>query len=59
MALLTQLVASVFLSYLRGEWFYWLMAMCLGYARVTGDALVLLDDCLDHQGEEDLTDGDP
>ena len=30
MALVTQLVAAIFLSYLRGEWFYWLMAMCSG-----------------------------
>jgi len=37
-ALITQLVASMFLSNFRGEWFFWWMAMAISYGSLQLDA---------------------
>ena len=55
-ALITQLVASGFISSLDGEWFFWLMAAMMAYARIYGPRRLIESHFVPDIGEGSMVD---
>ena len=55
-ALITQFVASAFISSLDGEWFFWLMAIMMAYARIYGPRKLIESQYIPDDGQGSMLD---